>query len=534
MSWSFAPYFVPSLIGAVLATALALVAWRYRAGRRPGAGPGIGVFPVGTTFALLAIGTAEWALCNSLEVASVDLGAKLLWARIEYIGIVTVPVAWLLFALRFTGRGRLVEGWRALPLAIVPAITLGLVLTDAGLGLIWRSVALDTAGPVPTLAVEHGTWFWVHATYSYLAMLAGTVLMLWAASRAPHLYGDQARAITIGTVAVWLANALSISGLNPLGRLDLTPPALALGTLVVGYAVFRYRFLDLIPVAREAVVEAMRDGVVVLDPQGRVVDLNPAAVAIVGNRADSVIGQPAEAVLGEAFAGLAANGPDDWQRELARVVQGDPRSYEVRLSRLPHPAARQRGGDSIGYVVLLHDITERRQAEDRLRQLALYDPLTELPNRRLLYERIERAIAQAARDGRQLTLLVLDLDGFKAVNDTLGHQAGDEVLREVGARLRMALRESDTVARLGGDEFSVLLPATGLEGGAIVRNRITEALSRPFLPAAGGGRPIQIGASIGAAAYPEHGHDPESLLRYADMAMYDAKHARPPLERTRG
>ncbi len=161
-----------------------------------------------------------------------------------------------------------------------------------------------------------------------------------------------------------------------------------------------------------------------------------------------------------------------------------------------------------------------RRAEEALRHLALHDALTGLPNRTLFQDRLRLAIRTAERACQPFTLLFVDLDRFKEVNDSLGHQFGDRVLERVGARLREALRDSDTVARLGGDEFAVLLPAAGAEVARALAQKALEQLAAPLTL---DGRQLEIGASIGIAVYPEHGADAESMIHRADTAMYVAK-----------
>jgi diguanylate cyclase (GGDEF)-like protein len=162
----------------------------------------------------------------------------------------------------------------------------------------------------------------------------------------------------------------------------------------------------------------------------------------------------------------------------------------------------------------------RKQAEARLAHLAYHDVVTELPNRVLFYDRFEQAIVGAERDREPLALMVLDLDGFKAINDSLGHHAGDHVLHQVASRLRAVLREVDTVARLGGDEFALILPRTGGEGAVLTASKLLRELRRPLVV---GGRPLVVSGSFGIAWFPEHGSNSEALLQNADIAMYVAK-----------
>jgi diguanylate cyclase (GGDEF)-like protein len=185
-------------------------------------------------------------------------------------------------------------------------------------------------------------------------------------------------------------------------------------------------------------------------------------------------------------------------------------------------AVRDDAGVVTHYVANHVDITLRKAAEDEVKRQALFDPLTQLPNRRLLTDRIHQALSHAKRDGGQLALIFVDLDKFKPVNDRLGHAAGDQLLQAVAHRLRICVRESDTVARVGGDEFVVLVNTVHQTSDATcVAEKIHAALRLSFdLPL---GQSVQISSSIGVALYPEHGLDEATLSHHADVAMYAAK-----------
>jgi diguanylate cyclase (GGDEF)-like protein len=169
------------------------------------------------------------------------------------------------------------------------------------------------------------------------------------------------------------------------------------------------------------------------------------------------------------------------------------------------------------------NVTERKRAEDRIQHLAYYDALTQLPNRVLLTDRLHQAIAQTRRDQKRLAVCYLDLDGFKAINDTWGHAHGDRVLVEVAHRLKTCVRTNDTVARLGGDEFVLLLGnLTGAEECELAMDRVVTALHLPFMVS---DQLIPLSTSLGVTLYPDDDSDPDTLLRHADQAMYTAKQA---------
>jgi diguanylate cyclase (GGDEF)-like protein len=163
---------------------------------------------------------------------------------------------------------------------------------------------------------------------------------------------------------------------------------------------------------------------------------------------------------------------------------------------------------------------ERRRVEQRLAHLAYHDPLTDLPNRTLLHDRLDQATRIGNREGTSLALLLLDLNGFKEINDTLGHHAGDRVLQCIASRLRTTLREADTVARLGGDEFAVLLPLADLDGALLAAQKLLQEVEQPCVI---DHKALSVRASLGIACFPEHGSTADTLLQKADVAMYSAK-----------
>jgi diguanylate cyclase (GGDEF)-like protein len=175
------------------------------------------------------------------------------------------------------------------------------------------------------------------------------------------------------------------------------------------------------------------------------------------------------------------------------------------------------------FIGIMRDITERKVAEAKIMHLAQYDTLTDLPNRRLVEDRIQQTIASARRSGAQFAVMFIDLDKFKSINDSLGHNVGDQLLQMVATRLTQCLRAEDTVGRQGGDEFIVLLADLGAaEDAALVAQKIVDVLSAPFVI---NGQDLSSGASIGIAVFPQDGADVEMLLKNSDTAMYHAKKA---------
>jgi diguanylate cyclase (GGDEF)-like protein/PAS domain S-box-containing protein len=275
-------------------------------------------------------------------------------------------------------------------------------------------------------------------------------------------------------------------------------------------------------------VESATEGILIvaLPPSGepRITFVNQGLCRLTGHRPETLVGETlgvlaiaeedrpvAEAMLRSLVEGRP------FQAE-ATAVRADGSRYALELHLMPagSPASR-----ALHWIGIVRDISERRSQVAELRRQALHDSLTDLPNRILLYDRLEQEILKTARSGRPLGLLFMDLNGFKEINDTFGHHCGDLLLRQVGPRLRAQLRTSDTVARLGGDEFAILLPEIGNPAAAMrIAKSLLDTLVKPFTVEH---QQLSVGASIGIVLCPDHGSDPTTLMRCADVAMYVAK-----------
>ncbi|HEY8825268.1 MAG TPA: sensor domain-containing diguanylate cyclase [Candidatus Limnocylindria bacterium] len=269
----------------------------------------------------------------------------------------------------------------------------------------------------------------------------------------------------------------------------------------------------------EPIREAQDDAgdAVLMTEAGRPIFWNRAFEALTGYTAADLKGAPS---IGDLIV-VADDAPAETSED-HRPFHAQVRSHEGSLIDVEVVRRVARSDDADRRVWLLRDITTRERAEAELRERALHDALTGLPNRTLLGDRLTSAIAVAQRQDAALSLLMLDLNGFKAVNDTFGHHAGDLVLIEIANRLSGTLRESDTAARLGGDEFVLLLPATPLVGAVEAARALVDFIVAPMTI---DGKPLAVGASIGIAVFPNHGRDVEVLLAAADSAMYEAKHS---------
>lgn len=264
------------------------------------------------------------------------------------------------------------------------------------------------------------------------------------------------------------------------------------------------------------------EGIIITDIERRIVAVNTAFSRITGFTEEEAISRNPDELLGtqpvfEHYAAcLKAAAPGFWQGEVRCRRKGGeefPAWQSVSIVRDPD-------GKETHFVTAFSDVTAIYEAQEKLHHLAHHDPLTGLPNRLLFDDRLANAIEHALRSQQRCLLLFLDLDGFKIINDTLGHAVGDELLQTVGTRLKGVLRSSDTIARLGGDEFVILAGSVNPEYAAQLAQKILDQLRLPIEVA---GEQLSMTGSLGIAMYPENGADSQQLMRAADMAMYTAK-----------
>lgn len=274
------------------------------------------------------------------------------------------------------------------------------------------------------------------------------------------------------------------------------------------------------------VLDNIVEGVIVTDPEGLIVTVNPAFSKITGYTDEECLGQtprllksdfhPAEFYqqMWETIRDLGT-----WRGE----VWNKRKNGEMFLVRETITDIKNADGDTEYYVAVLEDITELKQQEENIRHRAYHDALTDLPNRALFFDRLHQALTQARRTNDMVAVLFIDLDNFKTINDSEGHDLGDRLLQEAARRLNGSLRGSDTVSRLGGDEFTVILNHIRQpEDAGRIAAKIQERLAQPYRDER---KKFTLSGSIGISLYPEHGTDAQTLIRNADRAMYETKRA---------
>ena len=346
------------MIGAVVALGVATVLWP----RRP--------MPGARNLIALELATTWWALAASLEAAVSDAPAKLLFSQLSYLGVVSAPVLFLIFALRYTRPGRPIGSARLVLLWVVPAVALGLAASNGRHGLIWTSI---TPSPIPgTFIYEHGAGFYVMIAYLYAVSLAAAVVLGRALVRLRHVYRWQALAILLAVPLPLLANVLYVAGASPIRYYDTAPAAFAVSGLAFAVGIYFFGLFDIVPVAHDRVIDSMGDGVVVVDLQRRVVEFNPAARRLLADAAPMRVGDPARPPL-SGWLDVAGTAVAAVRREEA--LAGGRTVVDLSVASLT-----ARSGRATGWLVILHDITQatRAQRDLSVAQAALAGRVREL------------------------------------------------------------------------------------------------------------------------------------------------------------
>lgn len=665
------PHILPLIASAIVTTFVAIYSWKHR--EVNGA----------SGMAILAAAVSAWSFFYALEFGAPTLPEKMIWSKLVYAGVLSIPPAWLIFTLQYSQRAKWLTTRKLVLLWLVPLATFVLVLTNDLHGLFWSQVWLAA-----DLRVEHGALFWAWVAYGYACLAAGIAVMVWRYASSAGLFRRQTGVILLAGLVPWVINALYLAGLFPGLAFDPTPYGFTLSGLGIAWGLFRLRMLDILPVAHDAVFYSMSDGVLILDEQDRVIDMNPAAERIIRVKLEKVIGKPAGEVLREWSSVIRRyQGVQVTQAEVS-LGEGDAlHDFELRTSPLTGWREQYRGR-----LLMLRDITKRKRVEDaereqrlvaetlrdtaaelsstldldevfdrillnlgrvaphnasnimliegdtcrvvrcrgyaemgtellvmglrfeyqhfdnlqtmaktgqpvlisntressgwksvpesswllsymgapilikgevigfigmdsavpgvftpahleRLRlfaeqsaiaienarlyremqELAVIDDVTGLYNRRKFFDLGQHEVEKAWSSDQPISAIIMDLDRFKSINDTYGHQVGDQALRAVASICRENLRNIDIVGRYGGDEFVILLLDCDAQTAGRIAGRLCQAIADTFLPTSRGS--LHLTASLGVATAQGDQMTLQGLILNADQALMAAKQA---------
>ncbi len=500
----FNPLAIPIIAFSIVVLYLAYVAWNHKIARGS------------RYFAILAVSCLVYSLSYVLMISSTTLEMMLFWIRFSYLGIATIPAFYVMFALAYTGKADKLTAKTIALLFVIPFITIILFNTNQYHELVYQNIRLTTEWFFPSVYFDRGLWYWVQCAYASLAGLfsIGLFFNMWL-----NLHKHNRKSISVmlvGSVLPWLGAFFYL--IRPFGwTLDINPFLLTISGIFFFWGLKRFELFDIAPIARTKLFEDLPDGVIILDNMMRIVDLNISAQEYL--QADnSVVGKPmAETIEGWSEM-IAAIKPRDKRAhfELQQDYHGEPHWFKISFTPL-----QEKGELSSGQMIIMRDITDAKLYEKKLYDLSITDELTGLYNRRYFMGAISEEFNRARRYKRTFSLLMIDVDNFKTVNDIFGHNAGDVVLQEIALILKSRLREADRVARLGGEEFGLLLPDTDLRSAYKLAEDIRLLVADSVIDYEG--YQITFTVSIGVTDNSEQVAEVGDLLRQVDKALYQAK-----------
>lgn len=496
---------IPPLIAAIVALTA------YRRSRTNSQVPGrlaLSLFFAALTF---------WSIAATVGTIVTSETAQLVAAQLAYVGIVLTPVAWFVFALTYSQRVLRISRRALNSICVIPLITVALAITNPWHHLIWSSWEMVQVDGFVGLVTIPGFWLFIHTIYSYCLLLCATAILAFSLTQFRQHDQTLLAAVFAPLIGV-LANLFYLSPANPWPWFDMTTLGFVAGVIILEKGILQKGSLKVLPVVRERIVEQLADPVLVITNKGKIVDANKSALAAWSTATDTIVYTNITALVRNT--GIADLIDADKNTE-AKIKDHE---YEISATHVDS------SNPDTDIALVFRNVTERRRQERqlatmaaKLEKMAHTDALTGLFNRRFFTSRLQEEYARVRRHKGVMSVLMLDLDHFKQVNDTFGHDFGDAVLSAVATVANRVKRTSDIVARVGGEEFALLLPHTDQRGALLLADRLRNAIEAyPYRQKLNAD--LTVTASIGVATVTPSITAAE-LLKVADRALYRAKHS---------
>lgn len=469
--------------------------------------------PTGTvlSYRTMMIIALIWTSFTFLELITQSRDLMIFSTQGQFLAISLLPVAMFSFVCSYIQRK--ISARNLTLLLLVPAAT-NLFVWAIPLPNLFLQELITLPGR-PSLIYDFGPWFYLaHTPYSYLLIIISVLLLARELSRMQGIFRIQSILLLVAFLIPLIVNAYYILILPHIPLYNFTTAAFSVSGIIIALDLFKYEFLDLVPTARHSVMDQLDDGVIVLDSEGRIVDVNPAVLGIFNTDYD-IIGSPVSTIafreFRESIEELLSGRLNRTQVEFTHSQQ---RIYDLHISSM-----NRLSGEKSGSIITIRDITEREQLFREVHKLATIDNLTGLHNRRHLLE-----ISADNLSKHEISSLILfDIDTFKYVNDTFGHDAGDIVLSFLAEACRDMMKSQYLFGRLGGDEFALLLPGEGLDDACSFAEVIRQRVSSLSVPTNSGNLSVTVSLGVASTYQLEQKQDLDELISLADQAMYQAK-----------
>lgn len=473
--------------------------------------------PGGRFYIIVTALSAFLTFSYAMEIYSVTYEGMRFWLRMEYIALPLLPVFILLMAVEYCGHK--IKLWMSCLVLIIPVITIIMQNTNELHYMYYTSMGVLVNSPFSVIYLQHGPFYMLHTVFFYSCVCISIVLLVLQLRKLVKPFRKQTYLMIVGLIVPGIGGFLNIVN-NGAGSIDMVPVFMSLSFVFHGLALTSLRMFDVAPIARDIVFESIEQGVLVLNDNDIIIDYNTSFTSLPLDVTDTLIGHSIQKVLSR-------------HKDLIAVVeQGEECDFSLQLKEqlislhIRFSPVTDKNSYHAGTVVTFLDVTERVAMEETLKHMASTDGLTQIYNRTFFSEQVQNSLTLPQAPPGQAALILFDIDFFKEVNDTYGHDAGDQVLMSIARVIKSSLRPSDIAGRYGGEEFIMYMPgapkAEAVETAHTLRLGIEKHIIRTD------NIDIQVTSSFGVAhtvlEEPVNGAQVLSdLTKNADLALYEAK-----------
>lgn len=464
---------------------------------------------------VLSLTLQVYLLGYLMEINSSTLEEMIFWNQIQYFGIPFFPSLWLIISMLYTGKSSYLQGARSLVIFAVPILTFIMRLTNDWHQLFYSRIELQHIGGAQIMLLTKGPWYIIQTLYVLLTLIACTGIYFQRYRKSSGDEKIQFKLLLLASVLPYASLVLVVINIGGIG-IDYTALILPPCVLLINLALTRYNFLDIKVLARERVFEDSSSGLILLNRHYRVVDFNAASVPYF-KWFHAPLKEEKLDVLLKDLPDLIECIRGGNEKVFQFVIENEVRDLNINAK----PVLNKE--ETIGYLVTMEDVTERERLRRQLLEMANTDVLSGLNNRRCFMERAEEAFQRALRYREPLSVLMLDIDYFKKINDVYGHHVGDAVIRNFSDMLSSTFRGTDVVGRMGGEEFAVVMIQADAETAFAKAERFRAAVESNCLCIQA--QTLRMTISIGISELGENTASFDALLNHADHCLYEAKNA---------
>lgn len=471
---------------------------------------------IANLFILYTAFTSVYCIASAFGLLSTNLAQVQFWTIVQYIGMPFSPPLGLLFIMQYLGMKITKKGCVAL--LLIPFISLILVATNNFHHLYYRVFEIDPALGAPYVHLELGIWYMIQGVFTFASMFVAFLLVLSRWKETARAYRLQLIALMCGQLVPIITAFIYLIGVTPPG-IDPVPMVLWLSSLLYLWSISSSRMFTIMPVAKDVIFNSINDGVIVLDESNRLIEFNQACQSMFPKLHKSMFGMD----FAKVWLELSGNAfPFDlkktaFNQELQlRAANHSENTYQIRMSPLQHANTNK------GLLIIFTDITDLKRLQVQLEYQAFYDELTQIYNRRAFFQKCNQEFTELKNTSLAFSVILMDIDYFKRVNDTYGHFVGDQLLQHVVNMCRAQLEKGELFARYGGEEFVLALKGYTVLEAEVLANQIRSHVeTNPLITNDG---IISVTISLGVAeATKEKEETLYQLLNKADKALYSAK-----------